>query len=74
MTYPVEIQNIKNKLEQDVAILLHNLGFEFVRANLEFKPNKEIIGEIDLIFTHEKTLFLIEVVDTVARQYKTPSA
>ena len=61
LPYSQKFENIKNKLEQNVAKLFHDLGFNFVGANYTLKSGKENIGEIDLLFTYDKFLFLIEV-------------
>jgi len=56
------IDKIKDPYEKDIAQLLFNLGFEFIDCNVEIKnESSEIIGEIDLVFSFENHLFLIEV-------------
>lgn len=63
MTYPPEIVNIQNELEQKVAILLHNLDFKFLKSRHKVSLNGEEIGEIDLLFTNDKFLYIIEVTE-----------
>lgn len=63
-----KINEIKNIHEKDIAQLLFNLGFEFIDCNKKIKNEKgEIIGEIDLIFSFENHLFLIEVTSKTGR-------
>jgi len=63
-----KINKIKNLHEKDIAQFLLNLGFEFIDCNKEIKDeNAEIIGEIDLIFSFENHLFLIEVTSKTGR-------
>ena len=61
MSYLREIENIQNPLENKVAKLFSNMGFKFIVANYDVIIKSERIGEIDLIFTHENFLFLIEI-------------
>ncbi len=56
------ISKIANNNEREVGEFLSNLGFEFIDANSVITNSLgKIIGEIDLIFTFESYLFLVEV-------------
>ena len=56
------ITKITNESERRVADLLLNLGFTFIDSDsIILNSKKQRIGEIDLIFTFEDYLFLIEV-------------
>ena len=61
MSYPVQIEDITNPLERNVAKLFHNMGFQFIASDHDVVLNTEKIGEADLLFTYDKFLFLIEV-------------
>ena len=61
LSYPAEFSNIENELEQNVAKLFHDMKFNFVDSNFILNSGNEVLGEIDLIFTYDKFLFLIEV-------------
>ena len=57
-----QINEIKNDSERKIAKLLYDIGFNFVSANSIITNNKNIeIGEIDLLFTHDDYLLIIEV-------------
>ena len=57
-----KINNIQNEHERDIAILFHNLGFNFISSNFKlFDRNRVPLGEIDLIFQYERHLFLVDV-------------
>ena len=57
-----QINEIQNDSERKVAKLLYDLGFNFISANSIITDNKNIqIGEIDLLFTHDNYLLIIEV-------------
>jgi len=61
MSYSTEIESIDNPLESKVAKLFHNLGFKFIAADYDVVLKSEKIGEIDLLFTFDNFLFLVEV-------------
>ena len=61
MPYPSEIEAIDDTLEKEVAHLFHDLGFNFIKSNHDVILRSEKIGEVDLLFTFEQFLFLIEV-------------
>ena len=61
MLYPSEIEAIDDTLEKKVAQLFHDLGFNFIESNHDVGLKSEKIGEVDLLFTFEQFLFLIEV-------------
>lgn len=57
-----KISHIKNVSEREVGQLLLNLGLRLVACNsIILNTSGERIGEIDLIFTFEDTIFLVEV-------------
>lgn len=57
-----KINNIQNKHEREIALLIQNLGFNYITSNFKlFDNNKVPLGEIDLIFQYERHLFLIDV-------------
>jgi len=57
-----QITNIQNESEKNVAELLLNLGFDFIASNSIVNITEgQRIGEIDLLFTFEDYLFIIEV-------------
>ena len=57
-----QINEIENDSERKIAKLLYDIGFNFVSANSIITNNKNIeIGEIDLLFTHDDYLLIIEV-------------
>ena len=57
-----QINEIKNDSERKIAKLLYDIGFNFVSANSIITNNKNIeIGEIDLLFTHDDYLLIVEV-------------
>ena len=71
MSYPTHIESIINPLERNVAKLFHDMDFQFVAANFDVKLEKEKLGEIDLLFTFDKFLFLIALTaDTGDRSRK----
>jgi len=48
--------------ERKVADFLNKIGFSFLDSRLEFKKSEaETAGEIDLLFTFQNCLFIIEV-------------
>ena len=56
------IARIPNKEERNVAILLHNMGLDFVCSNVVLQDYPEQVkGEIDLIFGVADTMILVEV-------------
>ena len=61
MLYPSEIEAIDDILEKKVAQLFYDLGFNFIESNYDVSLESEKIGEVDLLFTFEQFLFLIEV-------------
>ena len=61
MLYPTHIETILNPLEKNVAKLFHDMGFQFVASDYVVLQQRERLGEIDLLFTFDKFLFLIEV-------------
>lgn len=61
MSYNVKINEITNQYEQEIKYLFDNLGFDFVAKNAELWKGNEKIGEIDLLYTFGRFLFLIEV-------------
>lgn len=57
-----KIDQISNEEERRVANLLHNIGFALVDSNsIIINSSDQRVGEIDLLFTFEDFLFLIEV-------------
>ena len=53
---------IKNEHERKVAILLANMGLDFVDYDVKIlEPPEPVIGEIDLVFESDNTLILVEV-------------
>jgi DGQHR domain-containing protein len=57
-----KISNMRNEGERIVGDLLINLGFQLVDGNvIVLNSSNQRIGEIDLIFTFEDYVFLIEV-------------
>ena len=59
--YSVEIENISNPLESKIAKLFYDLGFKFITANFDVILKSEKIGEVDLLFTYDDFLFLVEI-------------
>ena len=68
------IGHLQNPEEQRVARLLYGMGMDLVAANsIFYDAGQNHIGEIDLIFTSEKTTWVIEVsknADSAARTKK----
>lgn len=57
-----KIAGIVDESERNVAHLLLNMGFSFLECNQKIlNSDEKNIGEIDLLFTFEDYLFLIEV-------------
>lgn len=57
-----ELQNIVDANELKVAKFLTRIGFSFLASRLEFKKSDaELSREIDLLFTFQNCLFIIEV-------------
>ena len=57
-----QINEIQNDSERKIAKLLYDIGFNFISANSIITNNQSIqIGEIDLLFTHDDYLLIIEV-------------
>lgn len=56
-----DIEDISNSSEKKIAKLFDGFGFKFIRANYDVRLKLEKNGEIDLIFTYDNFLFLIEV-------------
>jgi len=57
-----KINKIKNEEERNVGDLLLNLGFQLVDCNtIILNSSSQRIGEIDLIFTFDNYVFLVEV-------------
>ena len=53
---------IKNEHERKVAVLLTNMGLDFVDYDVKiFEPPEPVIGEIDLVFESDNMLILVEV-------------
>ena len=53
---------IKNEHERKVAVLLTDIGLDFVDYDVKiFEPPEPVIGEIDLAFESGNTLILVEV-------------
>lgn len=61
MSYNKEIEEINNPLENKVAKLFSDLGFKFIASDFDVRVKSEKIGEIDLLFTYDNFLFLIEI-------------
>lgn len=61
LSYSTEIENIQNPLESKAAKLFSNMGFKFIAANYDVVLKSEKIGEIDLLFTYNNFLFLVEI-------------
>lgn len=61
LSYPAKFSEIENELEKNVAKLFYDMKFDFVGSNFILNSGKEVLGEIDLIFTYDRFLFLIEV-------------
>ena len=56
------LPRINNKSEEMVARLLSEMGLDFVAANVELRDCPErAVGEVDLVFTSDRTLLLVEV-------------
>ena len=57
-----KIKKIKNDAERDIAELLFNMGFTFIDSNsIILNSSNQRVGEIDLLFSFEDYLFIIEV-------------
>ena len=57
-----KINNIQNEYEREIAKLLYNLGLKYIISNFILYDEKRVpIGEIDLIFSLERHLFLVDV-------------
>ena len=57
-----QINEIRDASEKKIAQLLYDIGFNFIAANSTIINDKsEPIGEIDLLFTHDNYLLVIEV-------------
>ncbi len=57
-----QIANIENPEERKVAEFFYRIGFTFLASRLEFKKSKaETSREIDLLFTYQNCVFIIEV-------------
>jgi len=58
----MELLTISNPHERKVAEFLTRIGFSFIKSRLEFNMSKaEKAREIDLLFTFQNCLFIIEV-------------
>ena len=56
------IAGISNKEERKVAILLHDMGLDFVCSNVVLQDHPEQAkGEVDLIFGIADTMILVEI-------------
>ena len=56
------IARISNKEERNVAVLLRDMGLDFVCSNVVFEDYPEQVkGEVDLIFGVADTMILVEV-------------
>ena len=57
-----KINSIENDAEKEIAELLLNMGFTFIDSNsiIENSLNQRV-GEIDLLFSFEDYLFIVEV-------------
>ena len=57
-----QIAKISNDAERKVGVLLLQMGFTLVDSNvIVLDSRSRRIGEIDIIFEFEDTLFLVEV-------------
>ena len=57
-----QVTDIDNEGERRVGNLLLNMGFKLIGSHIiVLNSQLQIIGEIDLIFELEHTLFLVEV-------------
>src|SRR5690348_12898846 len=62
MSVDEKITNIEDPYEHKVAEFLIKVGFSFIASRSEFKKSDaEIAREIDLLFTFQNCLFIIEV-------------
>ncbi len=61
MSYCNQIEEINDSYEKEIAQIFDGLGFEFLASDFDVELRGERIGEIDLLFTFENYLFLIEV-------------
>jgi len=62
MTFEHNLKNIEDENERKVAEFLNKIGFSFLASRLEFKKSEaEIAREIDLLFSFQNCLFIIEV-------------
>ena len=58
----MELPTIENVYERKVAEFLAKIGFSFVASRSQFnKSEAEVAREIDLLFTYQNCLFIIEV-------------
>ena len=56
------VVKIPNKEERKVAVLLYDMGLDFVRSNEEIRDCPEqAIGEVNLIFGSWETMIIVEV-------------
>ncbi len=57
-----ELSSIEDEYERKVAIFLDKIGFDFIYSRSQFnKSEAEVAREIDLLFTYQNCLFIIEV-------------
>ena len=57
-----QIRAISNNEEKSVAELLYNMGFNFIDSNCILEnESKQVIGEIDLLFSFDDCLLIVEV-------------
>jgi len=62
MTFEHNLKNIEDENERKVAEFLNKIGFSFIASRLEFKKSDaEMAREIDLLFSFQNCLFIIEV-------------
>jgi len=58
----MELPTILDEHERKVAEFLDKIGFTFLASRLEFRKSEaEMAREIDLLFTYQNCLFIIEV-------------
>ena len=58
----MELSSILDEHERKVADFLSKIGFSFVASRSQFnKSEAEVAREIDLLFTYQNCLFIIEV-------------
>ena len=74
MSVEEKITNIVDPYEHKVAEFLTKIGFSFMSSRSEFKKSDaEIAREIDLLFTFQNCLFIIEVSTVKTGRNKTES-